>query len=237
MKVRTVLITTAGVVGAAGLAVGVGYVLDDDGDRDADVIVVDGVAAASTAAGDGTRQQADAGATAQPVAGLEELVGTLRSGDDPDDWSVEGVDLEFGPDGWLASAPAIGDFDGDGRTVSVLEELRSLEGEEVTIGLLYEEDDDHDDADVYTVNGVTYRDTDGGPAPWQVGTDQPAAERDAIVAAAVRAVGDGARVDEVERETDDGWDGWHVEVVGADGKEWDVYLDAAGNVTDVRQDS
>src|SRR5690606_22547925 len=175
---------------------------------------------------------------AEAVVGLDQLVGELRAGDDPDDWSVGGVEVDFGPDGWLVAAPALADFDGDGTAEPVLDELRGLEGTEVTLGVRYEADDDgeRDDADVFTVGGVTYRDPAGGPAPWQAAGDRPATDRDAVAAAAAAAVGDGARATEVDRETEDGWSGWEVEVHDGRGREYQVLVDSAGTVVDVRPD-
>jgi uncharacterized membrane protein YkoI len=53
--------------------------------------------------------------------------------------------------------------------------------------------------------------------------------------AAADAVGPGARVTEIDAE-DDGNVAWEAKVLGADGVEHEVLLDAAGAVLDVRRD-
>ena len=54
-----------------------------------------------------------------------------------------------------------------------------------------------------------------------------------VATTAAQAVGPGARVVEVEWNTEDGWDGWEVDVVGGDGAEYDVFLDATGVVIEM----
>ena len=57
--------------------------------------------------------------------------------------AIDGVDLDFGPDDWVATAEAPDDFDGDGTVESLRDELAGLVGREVT--LLVRFDDDGDD--------------------------------------------------------------------------------------------
>jgi len=232
----TILIATS----AAGLlALGTaGYFLADDPEEAIEPVRISGFTAgdaSDTGTGEGSGN--GGGGTTQSVDGLEQLVGELRAGDDPDDWSVAGVDVDFGPEEWLLTDPEQADLDGDGTTGPVLEELRALEGREVTLGVRYEEDDDgdRDDADVFTVNGATYRDPDGA-APWKDTGGQGDADRDSVAAAAEKAVGEGARAVDVDRNDDEDGAGWDVEVHGADGKEYEVLLDASGEVVDVRAD-
>ncbi len=57
-----------------------------------------------------------------------------------------------------------------------------------------------------------------------------------VATTAAQAVGTGARVVEVEWNTEDGWDGWdgwEVDVGGGDGAEYDVFLDATGVVIEM----
>ncbi|MFN3257080.1 MAG: PepSY domain-containing protein [Ilumatobacter sp.] len=173
-------------------------------------------------------------AVVQEVDGLEQLSGVLRSGEDADDWYVLGVEVDFGPEPWMWAAPAFADYDGDGTAEPLLTELRDLEGREVTLGVRYDIDDDRDDADVFTVDGLAYRDATGGAAPWQTAAAGSEASRDEIVAAAQDAVGAGSVAIDVDRETEDGWSGWDVEVRAADGQVFEVDLGLAGNVVDVR---
>lgn len=225
LRVRSLLVATGlGVAGLGGAGV-VGALLMDDPDRTFEPIRV-GVSVSSAST---TPPAEEPGS--QAVQGLEQLVGELRPGSEADDWYVAGVEVDFGPEAWLFSDPVVGDFDGDGRTEPVLAELHDLDGAEVTLGVRYEPDDERDDADVFTVNGVTYRDA-GGDTPWQ--TDiQSLVDHVTVSTTAALAVGEGARVVEVEWNTEDGWGGWEVDVVSGDGTEFDVFLDATGTVVDM----
>jgi hypothetical protein len=169
------------------------------------------------------------------VPGLEELSGTVTTDDDHgrddvvDDLEIDGVDLDFGPDDWVATAEATDDFDGDGTVEALRDELAGLVGREVT--LLVRFDDDGDDADVYVIDGRTYRDV-SAPAPWL--PPGSAADED-LQAAAAAAVGEGAEVIELDPE-DDGDVAWEAKVRAADGTLREVLLDAEGNVVDVHVD-
>lgn len=264
MRVRNVLFVTAGVLGAATGGAVIVNALDDPG---SDVTPVEltglntpndasGTATPAAPVGEPQTSVGGGGVAVEEVDGLEQLVGTLRSGEDPEDWYVSGVEVDFGPDGWISTAPAFEDYDADGTAEVLIEELRGLEGQEVTLGIRYEVDDsndngngngngndndndndnDRDDADAFTIEGLAYRDATGGPAPWQSTPEGEEATRDQVAAAAVAAVGDGARVGDVDRENEDGWLGWDVEVYAADGREYQVYVDLAGTVVDVRLD-
>lgn len=175
----------------------------------------------------------------QQVQGLDQIQGVLTRDDDDDhrddrdDFEAADVDLELGPDSWLLSAGPIADFDGDGTLSPVIEELETLIGQEVTV--LGRMDDDGDDLEVYEIQGLTFRDSAGGPAPWRSGDDADALGRNQIAEAALAAVGEGSRLDSVDREDDNG-SSWEVEVVDAQGREQRVLLDAAGAVLDIRLD-
>lgn len=240
MQRKTVIILSSSV--AAGLlAVGtVGYLVLDDPEQQVAPIQLTGVTAGADSGTDGAEQSQRSEPSTRSVDGLEQLVGELRAGDDADDWSVSGVEVDFGPEEWLLTEPELEDFDGNGTVEPLLDELRGLEGTEVTLGVRYEDDEDddegedRDDADVFTVNGTSFRGTDGEPAPWQNTGEQSAADRETVSANAAAAVGEGATTVDVERQDEDGWDGWEAEVRGADGQEYDVILDAAGEAVDVR---
>ena len=152
-------------------------------------------------------------------------------GDDDifDDLEINGVDLDFGPDDWVATAEATADFDGDGTTGALRDELAGLVGQELTVLVRF--DDDGDDADVYVIGEHTYRDV-SAPAPW---LPAGSADDEALRAAAAGAVGDGAEVIELDAE-DDGDAAWEAKVRAADGTEHEVRLDADGTVIDVEQD-
>jgi len=176
-------------------------------------------------------------ATAQQVPGLQQLVGVLRAGDDPGEWSVSGVDVDLGPGAWLATAGPIEDYDGDGRRENVLDELRGLQGRSVTLGVRFELDGDLDDADVFLLEGRPFRDPAGGPAPWQVRPAGTEATREQVVAAALAATGAGAVALEVDRDSSDGWIRWEVDVLAATGREYEVFVDVAGVVLDIRPEN
>lgn len=216
---RTVVaIVAAGVVvGLAG--VGVGMALDDPEQEVGSIRLTE------------TRSQPAAGVgSLRQVPALDEVTGVVeRLGDDIDDLTVGRVDLDFGPDSWIADAGPLEDYDGDGTTEAFREELAGLIGSEARLRVRL--DNDGDDADVYTINDQPYRDV-SGPAPWQSAS---AVGEDQIRAAATAAVGEGARVTELEAETGSTV-AWVVEVIDSAGREYDVLLDAAGTVIDVRRD-
>jgi uncharacterized membrane protein YkoI len=152
------------------------------------------------------------------------------SSDDRDEFEVAGVDLELGPESWLLTAGPVADFDGDGTLRPVLEELEGLVGSEVTV--LGRLDDDGDELEVYVIQDLELRST-SGPAPWETGDQGDALDRDAVVEAALDAVGADSRLDSVDRE-DDGGAAWEVEVVDAQGREQRVLVAADGTVLDIR---
>lgn len=162
--------------------------------------------------------------------GLVESQGTVvPDQDDIDEFAIDGIDLDLGPDRWVATAPAFDDYDGDGTPEPLLEELEGLLGTEATV--LVRVDDEGDDAMVYAINGRTYREV-GGPIPWHDGT---AADEATIRAVAAAVIGPNARV--VDLETLDGDTvAWEVEVVDIEGREHTVVLDAAGTVLTTRPD-
>ncbi len=246
MRVRSVLLVTAGIVGAGVGGAAIASALTDPISNVEPVVLTElGSARPVHEPGTGESTVTDPtgttpttfGLSVQSVDGLESLVGTLRSGEDPDDWYVSGVEVDFGPDAWILGAPAVADYDGDGTVEPLLDELRGLEGRSVTLGVRYELDDDRDDADAFRIEELAYRDPNGGLAPWQTVPVGIEATRDDIAAAAAAAVGQGAVTTDVEGETEDGWNGWDVDVRAADGREYQVYVDLAGNVIDVRPDT
>ena len=157
------------------------------------------------------------------VPGLDEING-LVSRDDPDDvdeLTVGRVELEFGPEDWVAAAGPIHDYDNDGTVEPLRDEISGLVGREARF--LVRLDNKGDDGDVYTMNGRPYRDPNG-PPPWN---PSGATEAD-IRRAAAAAIGAGARV--MKLETQDYPLGWEAEVVDAAGREYQVDLDASGKV-------
>ncbi len=169
----------------------------------------------------------------QQVEALDHLEGTLQAGDDPGQFTLGSVDLDFGPDAWVLTAGPLQDYDQDQRIEALLDELAGLTGQQVTI--LVRPGDDGDEADVYVLNDLPYRDP-AGPPPWTTATPTSAASAsDAqLRTAATTAVGERARVVELEREPA-GQVAWEASVIAADGTEYTVLLSAAGDVLDVRQ--
>jgi hypothetical protein len=223
---RTVVLAAAAGLGLAAVACGVvALAAQDDPRIQVGAVALDRVdAAALTGTGD------------QQVAALDLIEGMLeRRGDDPDDFYVGAVELEFGPEAWVRTAGPGEDYDGDGIAEDLLAELEGLVGQPVTARVRL--DNDGDDADVYVLNDLTYRDSAGGPAPWlQAGTAAgEAVSPQAVAQAAAAAVGDGARVDELDRQAA-GDVAWEAALITADGREHTVLLDSAGKVLDTRPD-
>lgn len=214
--------------------------LTDDPDREVAAVDVGTVSAetggtAGSGGADGSGGTAAAPASSRTVVELEQLSGTaVRDTDDggamrdDPDLSVEGVELDFGPEEWVTSVGQVEDFDGDGNTENLRRELEGLVDQPVGLLVVYD-DGERDEADVYEINGVAFRDP-SGPAPWESDASAPAATRDEVAAAAVAEIGAGARAIEVDRDDDNGTVTWDVEVVDADGREHTVLLNAAGEV-------
>jgi len=170
---------------------------------------------------------ADPGHETVHVVALDELVGVVeRGGDDPDELTVDGVELHLGPTAWVMTSPPRGDFDRDGTNEPLRDELVGLVGRQHRFEAHVRFGGEH--ADVYFVNGLPYRDLTG-PAPWQ-SSDAVGDER--ILAAAAAAVGEGARVVDLEAEGGSRVV-WEAEVIDREGREYEVLLDAAGEVVDV----
>jgi hypothetical protein len=174
-------------------------------------------------------------AGSQQVAGLDPLSGRLeRDPEDLTDFYLGSVELDLGPTQWLLTAGPLEDYDRDGRAEDLLDELAGLRGS--TVAALVRLDDGGEDADVYVLNDLPYRDPAGSPPPWSdVGRAPPgpAASLQVVADTAARAVGEGALVDELERIAV-GDVAWEVEVDAADGREYIVLLDVAGRVLDAR---
>jgi hypothetical protein len=170
----------------------------------------------------------------EQVEALEQLDGPLTVlGDDPEDFYLGPIELEFGPEAWVMTAGATEDFDGDGKRERLLTELRGLVGRPVTA--MVRLDSDGDEASVYRLNGLTFRDSAGGRPPW-IGEDADvpdAATWQTIRSVAATAIGPGAVVDELEWQSA-GDVAWEVDVIAADGREHTVLLDARARVLDVR---
>lgn len=168
--------------------------------------------------------------TSQQIPALDELVGLVRDdGDDVGDLAIGGVELDFGPDAWVATAGALEDYDGDGTIEPFGEELSGLLGNEARLRVRF--DHDGDDADVYVINGLSYREV-SGPAPW-LAADAVSEEEIRRLAAA--AVGEGAQVVDLDPEAG-ATVAWDAEVLDSQGREYEVLLDAGGNVVDVQRD-
>jgi hypothetical protein len=177
---------------------------------------------------------ASTSARQQQVEALERLDGTLTMlGDDPEDFYIGPIELEFGPEAWVMTAGPTEDFDGDGNLERLLNELRGLVGRPVTA--LVRLDNDGDEANVYRLNDLSFRDSAGGRPPWLTADsdDGDAATWEAVRTAAADAIGPGAFVDELEWQSA-GDVAWEVDVLSAEGREHTVLLDSAARVLDVR---
>jgi uncharacterized membrane protein YkoI len=169
----------------------------------------------------------------QQVEALDRLEGTFHADDDPGQFTLGSVDLDFGPEAWVLTAGPLQDYDQDQRTEALLDELAGLTGQQVTT--LVRPGDSGDEADVYVLNDLPYRDP-AGPPPWTTAapTSSATASEDQLRTAAAAAVGESARVVELEREPA-GQVAWEASLIAADGTEYTVLLSAAGDVLDVRQ--
>jgi hypothetical protein len=166
----------------------------------------------------------------QQVEALEPLEGTLRSGDpdDPEEFMLGAVELDFGPEAWVLTAGPIQDYDGDQTTEPLIEELDALVGKPVS--LLVRPGDQGDNALVFTLNRLPYRDPAGQP-PWLTATPTATATAslEQVRAAAVAAVGPGARIIEIEPEPA-GQVAWEATVLAANGATFTVLLSPAAQV-------
>jgi hypothetical protein len=169
----------------------------------------------------------------QQVEALDRLDGTLRAGDDPGQFTLGSVDLDFGPDAWVLTAGPLQDYDQDQATEALRDELAGLTGRQVTT--FVRPGDGGDEADVYVLNDLPYRDPAGLP-PWTTTTPTSTARatENQLRTAAAAAVGEGARVDDLEPEPA-GQVAWEASVTAADGTEYTVLLSAAGDVLYIRR--
>ena len=169
----------------------------------------------------------------QHVEALDRLEGTLQAGGDAGQFTLGSVDLDFGPDAWVLTAGPLQDYDQDQTTEALLDELTELTGHQVTT--LVRPGDGGDEAQVYELNDLPYRDPAGLP-PWTTTTPTSTARatENQLRTAAAAAVGKGARVDDLEPEPA-GQVAWEASVIAADGTEYTVLLTAAGDVLHVRQ--
>ena len=225
-KRRWGVVGAAAVMAVAIIGASVAAAAQEDPTVEIGAVAVDQVRLSSPTASTSARQQ--------QVEALERLDGTLTMlGDDPEDFYIGPIELEFGPEAWVMTAGPTEDFDGDGTVERLLNELRGLVGRPVTA--LVRLDNDGDEANVYRLNDLTFRDSAGGRPPWLAAdTDESdAATWEAVRTAAADAVGPGAVVDELEWQSA-GDVAWEVDVLSAEGREHTVLLDSAARVLDVR---
>ena len=166
----------------------------------------------------------------QQVDALDPLEGTLLAGDpdDPEEFLLGAVELDFGPEAWVLTAGPIQDYDGDQQTERLIDELKALVGQPVS--LLVRPGDQGDDALVYTLNRLPYRDP-AGPPPWlsATPTSTATASLDEVRAAAIAAVGAGAKIIELEPEPA-GQVAWEATVLALNGATFTVLLSPTAEV-------
>ena len=166
----------------------------------------------------------------QQVEALEPLDGILVAGDpdDPEEFLLGTVELDFGPEAWVLTAGPMQDYNGDQRTDKLLEELDSLVGKQVSV--LMRPGDQGDNALVFTLNRLPYRDP-AGPPPWMTVTPTATstATLEAVRAAASAAVGPGSRILELEPEPA-GQVAWEATVLRNDGATFTVLLSPSAQV-------
>jgi hypothetical protein len=169
------------------------------------------------------------------VPGLDQVDGVLkRDSDDLAEFTLGAVELDFGPEAWVLTANAAEDFDADGQVETLMAELDGLVGQPVrSAGRI---DADGDEAEVYLLNDLTYRDPASDLVPWRPtpALGDPASRR-TVSAAAVAAVGPESFVEELERERAGAVE-WSASVIDTDGREHLVLLDRTGQVLLARED-
>ena len=189
-------------------------------------VVVDEVSAAPPLPG-------QAGPDQEQIEALDRLSGDLRHGGDTAEFVLDDIELDFGPDAWVITAPATADYNGNGTVEPLLTELEGLVGRAVTA--MVRLDEDGDDADVFVLNEQTYRDSTGANLPWQpVETTGAPVPASVVRTAATEAVGRGSTITELERVRA-GRVAWEASVVDAEGVEHSVLLGADGAVLDLRR--
>jgi hypothetical protein len=159
---KTIAITAGGLVLVAGAGTVAASTLGDDPESSVRAVEVGSLSESASGASTSTT-----GGGSQQVAGLSELSGRVTQAPDDDgfdDLVVDGIELDFGPDEWIARAGPMRDFDDDGEDEALRAEIEGLRDTDATFRVRL--DDDGDEADVYLINGLTYHDPAGAP-PWQ----------------------------------------------------------------------
>ena len=248
---------TAGLVGGAAVAVaavsgGAVLLAANDGDRSLAPVVVPVVSSVptmvptsvETAVTTSTEAPTTVAPDMPPVAalsppvtvamGLAERVGvlTLRG----DEFMLDGVELDVGPDWWAASTSAGADLDGDGVIGTWFQEMNGLVGRSIKVLA----DVEDDDIDAFEVNGVLVRSLDSLTPPWSDGDDDRDERSRDVVLPAGGLTGDAASaialaqipgiVTDARLDADDGRIIWDLEVRATDGVEYDVEIDAVTGV-------
>jgi hypothetical protein len=214
------------ILGAAAVMAGVGVLLlRPDPTEQVGAVPITGVTVEPVPTTSATRSQ--------QVEALDRIEGTLQAGNDPGEYNLGAVELDFGPDAWVLTAGRIQDYDQDQQIEDLNDELTGLKGRPVSA--LVRPGDEGDDAEVYLFNELPYRDP-AGPPPWTpvTPTSSPTASPAEVRTAAAVAVGKGARVTELERERA-GQVAWEATVEDTRRVEYTVYLSAAAEVLHVHR--
>lgn len=111
----------------------------------------------------------EATALSEPVDGLERLQGVLRPSDEPDEWSIGGIDIDVGPERWMRETLVTADIDGDGELGSIWDELNGVSGRDVELWVRF--DNTRDDAELFGVEQVLLRDPLDPRPPWSGSED------------------------------------------------------------------
>jgi hypothetical protein len=78
-------------------------------------------------------------------------------------WRVGTTILDLGPDDYVQGTQAPADYDNDGASETIADELEGLAGSEVSLEVRTTETS----TAVYTIQGLPYRPEDGSAAPWE----------------------------------------------------------------------
>lgn len=139
------------------------------------VAVAVAFSAVSGAQVDGTQtpQIGDDGEASNATANetLERVTGTLEEVETGEgDYRLGGTTVEIGARWYVEENEAPADFDGDGTVETIAEEFDGMVGQEVTLTVESDDDDDVEAGDVHAVGGVSYR--GDGPPPWAGGPNR-----------------------------------------------------------------
>lgn len=156
---RAVWFWIAGSVAALALIIGSIAVILDDPEVPVEARVIQGVTTSAAIA------TPSASTVSQSVDGLERLRGALVPSTEVDEWRLNGLTIDVGPERWMREEIVESDIDGDGIQESILEELQGINGQDVEIWVRF--DNTRDDAELFAIEQTFIRDPTAAQPPWE----------------------------------------------------------------------